>query len=102
MSSRGGFGIDPPAGRTGDSRDPTPTRDPDPVQDPDVPPKRYEVVVDQILDIIWTAWDDRVCPICAPYNGRVYPQFYGAFPPFHPNCRCRRVWFITTYKGRWV
>lgn len=36
-----------------------------------------------------TAQDDRVCPECAPLDGRVYALDDTANqPPLHPNCRC--------------
>jgi SPP1 gp7 family putative phage head morphogenesis protein len=36
-----------------------------------------------------TAQDDRVCPICAPRNGKIYPmsEIIGMIP-VHPRCRC--------------
>lgn len=40
---------------------------------------------------VHTQGDDRVCPICAPHNGRTYDADSvpaGALPPFHGNCRC--------------
>jgi len=40
------------------------------------------------------AWDDRLCPICAPLDGLtagLEESFEGGFmrpPDPHPNCRC--------------
>lgn len=31
--------------------------------------------------------DERVCPICSPKDGKIYP-IGGEAPPAHPNCRC--------------
>lgn len=32
--------------------------------------------------------DERTCPICAKYDGKVYRTGKGPRPTFHPNCRC--------------
>lgn len=42
------------------------------------------------LDAEWvTAGDDRVCPLCEPNEGRIFPvdEARGMIP-LHPNCRC--------------
>jgi SPP1 gp7 family putative phage head morphogenesis protein len=48
-----------------------------------------------------TARDDRVCPICAPFDGRRYRS--GQFMPIlpkHPGCRCLwDVWFESAESG---
>mgnify|MGYP001557962905 CR=1 FL=1 len=38
-----------------------------------------------------TARDDRVCPICAPLDGRTWPLGQGERPPRHPRCRCTSI-----------
>jgi hypothetical protein len=62
-------------------------------------------VVHRILEPeIWTRWqtasDEKVCPICGPYAGRVWQEDDGPQPPLHPNCRCRRVYAFTTWITR--
>jgi len=38
---------------------------------------------------VWqTAADERVCPICAPRNGREQGDGWDELPPAHPSCRC--------------
>ncbi len=37
-----------------------------------------------------TAADERVCPICGPRDGNVYPAS-AEKPPLHPNCRCTLI-----------
>jgi len=38
-----------------------------------------------------TARDDRVCPICGPLDGRVWPIGQGERPPRHVRCRCATI-----------
>lgn len=38
-----------------------------------------------------TARDERVCPICAPRDGKRYPLDTQERPPIHPQCRCTLV-----------
>ncbi|HET9660856.1 MAG TPA: phage minor head protein [Thermomicrobiales bacterium] len=59
-------------------------------------------VVHRILEVeVWTRWetasDEKVCPICGPYAGRVWKKDDGPQPPLHPNCRCQRVYAFTTW-----
>jgi hypothetical protein len=66
-------------------------------------------VVEQVVEIthriieaqVWTRWetasDEKVCPICGPYAGRVWRADDGPQPPLHPNCRCQRVFAFTTW-----
>lgn len=59
-------------------------------------------VVHRILEAeVWTRWetasDEKVCPICGPYAGRVWKKDDGPQPPLHPNCRCQRVYAFTTW-----
>jgi SPP1 gp7 family putative phage head morphogenesis protein len=35
-----------------------------------------------------TTFDERVCSVCGPRNGKVYPIGEGPMPPAHPRCRC--------------
>ncbi len=53
---------------------------------------------------LWTRWqtsfDERVCPHCAPYAGRVWRIDDGPQPPLHPNCRCQRRYAFTTWSVR--
>ncbi len=53
---------------------------------------------------VWTRWDtasdEKVCPICGPYAGRVWRAGDGPQPPLHPNCRCQRVFAFTTWSVR--
>ena len=69
-------------------------------------------VVEEIVEIthrileaqVWTRWetasDEKVCPICGPYAGRVWRAGDGPHPPLHSNCRCQRVWAFTTWTTR--
>lgn len=69
-------------------------------------------VLDEIVEIthriidaqVWTRWetasDEKVCPICGPYAGRVWRAGDGPQPPLHPNCRCQRVYAFTTWTVR--
>jgi hypothetical protein len=62
-------------------------------------------VIHRILEPeIWTSWqtasDEKVCPICGPYAGRVWQESDGPRPPLHPNCRCQRVYAFTTWITR--
>lgn len=61
-------------------------------------------VVREAIPMIWTRWetaaDERVCPICGPYMGRVWQADEGPQPPLHRNCRCRRVYAFTTWQIR--
>ena len=69
-------------------------------------------VVEQVVEIthriiesqIWTRWetasDEKVCPVCGPYAGRVWRANEGPQPPLHPNCRCQRVFAFTTWTVR--
>lgn len=42
-----------------------------------------------IDNVEWlTAWDDRVCDICEPLNGKQYKRVESPECPAHPNCRC--------------
>jgi len=54
--------------------------------------------------IIWQIWqtssDERVCPICGPYQGRIYLASDGPFPPLHANCRCQRTHHHTEWRLR--
>jgi predicted nucleic acid-binding Zn ribbon protein len=56
------------------------------------------------IPTLWTRWetsgDDRVCPICGPYAGRVWRADEGPQPPLHPNCRCQRVDAFVTWQLR--
>jgi hypothetical protein len=40
----------------------------------------------------WYVWriaeDERVCPVCAPLEGRSINGALGPFPPLHTRCRC--------------
>jgi hypothetical protein len=59
-------------------------------------------VVHRILEAeVWTRWetasDEKVCPICGPYAGRVWRATDGPHPPLHPNRRCQRVYAFTTW-----
>lgn len=66
-------------------------------------------VVDDVMTIahriieaeVWTRWetasDERVCPVCGPFAGRVWRADDGPQPPLHPNCRCQRVFAYTTW-----
>lgn len=55
-----------------------------------------EIAVDATVgrseeDRWYTAEDQRVCPICAPLNGRTrsnWSRFFPDGPPAHPRCRC--------------
>lgn len=53
---------------------------------------------------IWTRWqtasDEKVCPICGPYAGRVWKESDGPQPPLHADCRCQRVYAFTTWTVR--
>ena len=62
-------------------------------------------VAHRILEAqVWTRWetaaDEKVCPICGPYAGRVWRAGDGPQPPLHPNCRCQRVFAFTTWTVR--
>jgi hypothetical protein len=69
-------------------------------------------VVDEVIEIthrileaqVWTRWetasDEKVCPVCGPYAGRVWRAGEGPEPPLHPNCRCQRVFAYTTWSVR--
>ena len=69
-------------------------------------------MIEDIVDIshriveaqVWTRWetatDEKVCPICGPYAGRVWRAADGPQPPLHPNCRCQRVFAFTTWTVR--
>lgn len=51
-----------------------------------------------VMRRVWnTSADERVCPICAPLNGRPEGKWGGYEPPAHPNCRC---WTTLEYIGR--
>ncbi|QTD49648.1 phage head morphogenesis protein [Sulfidibacter corallicola] len=40
----------------------------------------------------WLTLDDeRVCPVCGPLNGQVFPIDQPLDQPRHPNCRCTHV-----------
>jgi len=55
-----------------------------------------EIAVDATVgrneeDRWFTAEDQRVCPICAPLNGKTrsnWSRFFPDGPPAHPRCRC--------------
>lgn len=60
-----------------------------------------------IVGEIWsTAEDEKVCPICAPRNGKIWPK--GALPamPAHVNCRCSNppatASWIQQHPGDWM
>ena len=62
---------------------------------------------DAVGGLSWeTAEDERVCPICAPRHGRVWPK--GSFPaiPAHVNCRCAAIptsWlYISKHPAEWM
>lgn len=69
-------------------------------------------VIEEIVEIthrivnvqVWTRWetasDEKVCPVCGPYAGRVWRADDGPQPPLHPNCRCQRVFAYTTWSFR--
>lgn len=69
-------------------------------------------MIEDIVDIthriveaqVWTRWetasDEKVCPVCGPYAGRVWRAAEGPQPPLHPNCRCQRVFAFTTWSVR--
>ena len=69
-------------------------------------------LVEDVVDIthriiearVWTRWetasDEKVCPVCGPYAGRVWRADDGPQPPLHPNCRCQRVFAFTTWTVR--
>lgn len=49
----------------------------------------YRRNADVIEGYEWlTARDERVCPQCRGYNGRIEPLNSSFRPPAHPNCRC--------------
>jgi SPP1 gp7 family putative phage head morphogenesis protein len=53
----------------------------------------------EIVKRYYTNNDDRVCPICAPQNGKEAPyndEFAIPNPPLHVNCRC---WTSITVKA---
>lgn len=49
-----------------------------------------------LLIPVWdTEDDDKVCPLCGPYERQRQNVWQGDFPtgpPAHPNCRCRLSW----------
>jgi SPP1 gp7 family putative phage head morphogenesis protein len=47
----------------------------------------------QLIDALeWlTTRDERVCPVCAPRDGKRYPLNTIERPPIHPQCRCTLV-----------
>jgi hypothetical protein len=53
---------------------------------------------------VWTRWetasDEKVCPVCGPYAGRVWRAGEGPQPPLHPHCRCQRAFAFTTWTVR--
>lgn len=52
-----------------------------------------------VINLIWnTVGDDRVCPICKPRDGLIYPIQYAPAIPAHFGCRCR--WAIVVDKRR--
>ena len=62
-------------------------------------------ITHRVLDAqVWTRWetasDEKVCPVCGPYAGRVWRAGEGPEPPLHPNCRCQRVFAFTTWTVR--
>jgi SPP1 gp7 family putative phage head morphogenesis protein len=53
--------------------------------------RRYQEIGIEKMDWL-TALDERTCPICRKYDGKITPsQTDGVFPPAHPNCRCAVV-----------
>ncbi|MGD9712115.1 MAG: hypothetical protein AB7V46_08635 [Thermomicrobiales bacterium] len=56
------------------------------------------------IPTLWTRWqtafDERVCPVCAPYAGRAWPIGEGPVPPLHPHCRCVRTYAFTSWSVR--
>lgn len=65
-------------------------------------PPRLEIFIAYSLDIIRTAEDERVCPICAPLDGLVIDSRMDPWPPFHGNCRCSRHHFMDVWQTRLV
>lgn len=52
-----------------------------------------------VINLIWnTVGDDRVCPICKPRDGLLYPVSFAPAIPAHFGCRCR--WGIVVDKRR--
>lgn len=52
-----------------------------------------------------TKMDDRVCPICSPHNGKIWPfdnPSAWVVPPLHVNCRCElefESWLVIPQEG---
>ncbi|MEZ4529585.1 MAG: phage minor head protein [Thermomicrobiales bacterium] len=57
----------------------------------------HRVLEAQVYTRWETASDEKVCPVCGPYAGRVWRADDGPQPPLHPNCRCQRVYAYTTW-----
>jgi len=53
-----------------------------------------------------TMMDERVCSVCGPLNGEIYPYDQPSrwmVPPVHPNCRCLlefEEWEVIPYEDR--
>lgn len=58
-----------------------------------------------IYSEVWTtAEDEKVCPECAPLDGKWYEQGHGPQPPLHDHCRCTRTvvwWDCYQSDGSW-
>jgi SPP1 gp7 family putative phage head morphogenesis protein len=52
--------------------------------------KFYRLVGVESLEWL-TAEDERVCPVCGPLDGKVFPEAKFPAQPSHPNCRCGSV-----------
>lgn len=62
----------------------------------DVTLRRYQDAgVTQVQ--VWAATDERICDVCGVggYHERVYPIEKAPSPPFHPNCRCTILPFLS-------
>ena len=68
------------------------------------PPPDAPILIDDGLVAIWqTLEDERVCPICSPFNGRKADQWADQFPngpPGHPNCRCFLIYKVAKKDDR--
>jgi len=57
-----------------------------------------------LVPTLWSRWatayDERVCPVCSPFAGRIWPLGEGPQPPLHPGCRCERRYAFTTWSLR--
>lgn len=59
---------------------------------------------EQVYSVDWhvwqTAWDERLCPECAPLEGQIWEEGDGPTPPLHVNCRCWRAYWATEWRTR--